>query len=148
MSAGSAPAEHVRVEIERAFRELRPEMVSNARKDADLDPVSRIADFSDAEIEQFLNAYEALFHEALAGEDRATRELIFETALPPILELGQTSLDMIRGNTISAVMLTHRLLPLISPENRDEAARWLAGFYGNYAYELTERVQALEAERG
>ena len=148
MSPGSRITdEQLRAEIRRAFQALRPQMIPNAHADADLDPHSRIGDFSDADLEQFLNAYEAMFMEALDGSGRQTREFIFETALPPVLELGQTALDMIRSNVISAVMLTHRLLPLISEQYRDEAARWLALYHSTYAYELAERALALEAEQ-
>jgi hypothetical protein len=136
-----------RAEIARAFKQLRPQMIDNARKDADLDPASRAGEFSDADLEQIVNAWEALFHEALEGTGRQTRELIFETALPPILEMGQSAADMMRSNVISAVMLTHRMLPLIAPEHRDDAARWLAGFHSEYAHDLLGRVLALEAER-
>lgn len=96
----------VRAEIARAFRELRPHIIENARKDADLDPASRLSAFSDTDLEQIVNAWEAMFMEALEGRGRETRELIFETALPPILELGQTALDMARSTVISAVMLS------------------------------------------
>lgn len=133
--------------IAAAFRELRPRMIADARADADLDPASRAGEFGDAELEQFANAYEAMFMEALEGEGRRTRDFILSTALPPILEMGSTILDMVRGNVISAVMLTHRLLPLVAPELRDEAARWLARFHSGYTYELAERGLALEAER-
>jgi hypothetical protein len=137
----------VRRDLLRAFRELRPEMVKHARGDADLDPKSRADEFSDADIEQILNAWEGLVVEALTGSGRATRDLVLDTALPPIVRsLEQTAADMIRSNTISAVMLTHRLLPKIAAERRDEAARWLAAFYGGYAHELVERVQRLESE--
>jgi hypothetical protein len=134
-------------ELSEAFRRLRPQMVELARRDADLDPKSRIDEFSDADIEQFLNAYAAIFQEALDGSGRQTRELVLETALPPIVEFGQTSLDMVRSNMISAVMLTHRLLPQVSAERREDAARWLAAFYGEYSSEVIERVLALEAGR-
>lgn len=137
-----------REEIGRAFRELRPKMIPNARDDADLDPASRVSEFSDADLEQMVNAYEALFNEALEGSGRETRELIFDTALPPIVEMGQTSSDFVRSNVISAVMMAHRLLPLISEERRHDAARWLAAFHSSYACELLDRVQKLEAERG
>ena len=143
----SCASAEVRASIARAFGELRPHMIENARRDAPLDPASRIDQFSDADLEQFVNAYEALFNEALAGSGRETRELIFETALPPLLELGQTAADMLRSNVISAVMMTHRLLPLVPSEQRDDAARWLASFFSTYACELAERVTALEAER-
>jgi hypothetical protein len=137
--------EAVRAELARAFKELCPRMVEHARQDADLDPTSRVADFSDAEVQQFVNAFEKIFHEALSGSGRQTRELIFDTALPPIRALGLTTQDMIRSNLISAVMLTHRLLPMVAAERRHAAARWLATFHSEYAYELLGRLQALEA---
>jgi hypothetical protein len=134
-------------ELSEAFNRLRPQMVELARRDADLDPNSRIDEFSDADIEQIFNAYAALFQEAIDGSGRQTRELVLQTALPPIVEFGQTSLDMVRSNMISAVMLTHRLLPQVSEERREDAARWLAAFYGDYCSEVIERVLALEADR-
>ena len=140
-------SDEVRRQIASAFTQLRPHMVENARRDADLDPASRVGSFSDDDLEQFINAYEALFTEALAGSGRQTRELIFDTALPPLLEMGQTTLDMIRSQAVSSVMLTYRLLPLVDEEHRDEAARWLAAFQSEYAYELIERVMALQEGR-
>ena len=140
------PSEPVRAALERAFRELRPQMIANAHADADLDPNSRIDAFSDSDLEQFVRAYETMFCEALEGST-TTRDFVFETALPGVLELGQSALDMIRSNVITAVMLTHRLLPLVSPELRDEAARWLAAYQSGYTFELARRVLELEAAR-
>ena len=142
-------SEDVRKEILRAFRELRPQLIPNARKDADLDPHSRVGEFSDGDLEQIANAWEGVFVESLEGTGRQTRDLLFDTALPPIVEaLGQSVQDMVRSNVITAVMLTHRLLPLIADEQREEAARWLAAFHSGYAYEMVERVTALQAGRG
>ena len=139
--------EQLRAEIRSAFEQLRPAMIDNAHKDADLDPESPIRDFSDHDLAQFVNAYEAMFMEALEGTGRQTRDFVFETALPPMLELGRTALQLLRSNVISAVLMTHRLLPLISAERRDDAARWLAAYHSTYAYDLAERALALEAER-
>ena len=148
MSPASRIADdRVRDEIARAFRELRPRMAQDAAADADLDPASRLDDFGYQDIEQFINAYEALFMEALEGEGRETRDFILETALPPVLEMGQTALQLVRSNVISAVMLTHRLLPLVDAEVRHDAARWLAAFHSAYTYELAERALGLEAGR-
>ena len=141
-----AAAEPLRADLARAFQELRPQMIDNARADADLDPKSRIDDFSEPDLEQFLNAYEALFMEALDGSDE-TRRFVLETALPPLLATGQTALDLIRGNVVSAVMFAHRLLPLVAPERRDDAARWLAAFHGSYTQDVAGRALALEAEQ-
>jgi hypothetical protein len=137
----------VRADLLGAFERLRPQMLEDARRDADLDPASRIDEFDEKDLEQFLNAYEALLREALTDGGRQTRDLILETALPPILELGQTVPDMVRSNVISSVMLTHRLLPLVADERRDEAARCLAAFLSDYHHDVIERVVALEAER-
>jgi hypothetical protein len=139
--------ETVRADVLRAFEQLRPRMLDDARRDADLDPTSRIDEFPDSDLEQFLNAYEKLLREALTDGGREVRELILETALPPVLELGQSVADMVRGNVISAVMLAHRLLPLVPEERRDEAARCLAAFLADYHYDVIDRVLALEADR-
>ena len=139
--------EAVRAAVLDAFERLRPQMLADAKRDADLDPASRIDDFSEPDLEQFLNAYEALMREALTDGGTATRDLILETALPPILELGQTPADMVRSNVISAVMMSHRLLPLVPEDLRDEAARCLAAFLSDYHHEVIVRVLALEAER-
>ena len=139
--------ERVREAIERAFAELRPRMIAHAAADADLDPASRFDDFAEGDLEQFLNAYEALFLEALHGSERTTRGFILDTALPPVIELGQTTLDIVRSNVISAVMMTHRMLPLIDAELRDDAARWLAWFYADYGYDVAKRAMAIEAQR-
>jgi hypothetical protein len=139
--------ERLRAELGRAFQQLRPQMVDNAFKDADLDPNNTVEDFSRDELEQFANAYEAMFTEALEGTGDETRRFIFDTALPPMVERGQSALDMIRSNVVSAVMSAHRLLPLVDAELRDDAARWLADFHATYAREVAERAIALEAER-
>jgi hypothetical protein len=147
MTADAGQADDdLRAEIARAFRELRPAMIADARKDADLDPASRMSEFRDEDLEQFANAYEAMFMEALDGTGRQTRDFVLDTALPPVLESGGSVLDLIRGNVVSAVMLTHRLLPLIAPEHRDGAARWLAAFQSSYTYEMAERGLAHEAD--
>ena len=145
----SAPtfSDDVRAELKRAFSELRPHMIANARRDADLDPDSRIDDFQEPELEQFLNAYEAMFMEAVDGQSRETRDLVLETALPPVLEMSGTPLTLVRSNVLSSVMLAHRLLPLIPEDLREEAARWLAWFYSGYVEEMVERALAIEAER-
>ena len=147
MTVTPPPETAVRDALARAFAEVRPQMVQFAREDADLDPNRRADDFSDADIEQFLNAWEALFLEALEGTGRAKRDLILETALPPVLELGGGAADLVRGNVVSAVMTTHRLLARVADGQRDEAARWLARFFSGYAREVAERAIALERER-
>jgi hypothetical protein len=140
--------ERLRAELARAFGELRPQMVENAYNDADLDPNTRVDDFSRGDLEQFANAYEAMFMEALEGTGTQTRRFIFDTALPPMVERGQSALDMVRSNVVSAVLSAHRLLPLVAAEVRDDAARWLAVFHATYTREIAERALALEAERG
>ena len=137
--------EAVRADLLRAFEQYRPQMVADARRDAELDPASRVGEFSDADLEQFLNAYEALLREALTDGGRQTRDLILDTALPPILELGQTVPDMARSNVISSVMLTHRLLPLVSDEHREEALRCLAAFLSDYHSDVIARAIELRA---
>jgi hypothetical protein len=141
------PDADVRDELSRAFAELRPSMIDHARRDADLDPDRRADDFSDADLEQFLNAYEALFLEALDGSGRAKRDLILDTALPPVLAMGSTALDIVRGNVVTSVMSTYRLLGLVSDGRREAAARWLATFFADYTRELAERAIALEREQ-
>lgn len=138
------PEPAVREAILAAFAQLRPSMIEDVRSDADLDPGSSVPDYSDTDLHQFVNAWEALFREALEGPGRETRELIFDTALPPIVAAGRTAQDMVRTNMCSAVMLAHRLLPLVAPEHRDAAARWLASFQGEYAHDLLGRVLAIE----
>jgi hypothetical protein len=144
MTVTPPPQTAVREELSRAFADLRPQMLQNARRDADLDPKSRIEEFPDEDIEQFLNAYEALFLEALEGRGREKRDLILETALPPVMDLGSTALDLVRGNVVSAVMTAHRLLERVADDQRDEAARWLARFFSDYTREIAERALALE----
>ena len=145
----SAPtfSDDVRAELKQAFSTLRPHMLDNARRDSDLDPDSRIDDFSPADLEQFLNAYEALFMEAVEGKSRETRDLILDTALPPVLEMSGTPLTLVRSNVLSAVMLAHRMLPLVREDLREEAARWLAWFYSGYVEETVQRALALKGER-
>jgi hypothetical protein len=141
-----AVSDDVRAEIARAFAELRPHMIENAAADKDLDPASRFDDFRAEDLEQFLNAYEAMFMEALEGRGRVPRDLYLETPLPPeIEEQGQTAADMVRGNVVSAVMLAHRLLPLVREDLRDDAARWLASFLSGYSHEVVGRALAIEA---
>lgn len=140
-----APSDAVRSAILRAWNELRPALADVAIQDADLDPDSRTAEFSADELDQFINAYEALFLEAVEGRGRATRDLILDTALEPLMASGKTTTpSLLRGNTISAIMLAHRLLPLIDAADRDEAARWLARFQGDYAHEITQRGLDIE----
>ena len=142
-----APSEDVRAELKRAFAELRPRFGELAQANAAVDPEPLVDELGDEEIAQFINAYEALFNEALDGTGREVRDLVFDTALEPIMAMGQTALSMIRSNVISAVTLTHRLLPLVREDVRDDAAMWLAGYLSQYTYELAERALAIEARR-
>ena len=148
MSAPADTPEAVRAEIARAFQELKPHMLEHAAEDADLNPANQLEDFEQRDLEQFLNAYEGMFMEALEGKGHDKRDFILETALPPILAMGRSTIDMIRGNVVSAVMLTHRMLPLIAEEHRHEAARWLARYHSEYTYEIAQRGLAIEAGNG
>jgi hypothetical protein len=140
-------SDETRAEIARAFRELRPRLPEIAEQNALLDPVGADQDLAPEAIEQFINAYEALFLEALEGRGHATRDLIFDTALQPIMDRGRTALGMLRGNVVSAVTLTSQLLPLVREDLRREATLWLAGFYADYTCELAERALAIETGR-
>jgi hypothetical protein len=143
----AAPSQDVRDELTRAFAELRPRMRELAEANASVDPKPRLDEFSDADIEQFVNAYEAMFLEALQGESRQVRELVFDTALEPMMASGQTALDMLRSNVISSVTMSHRLLRAVREDVREDAVLWLAGFYSSYTAELAERALAIEAGR-
>src|SRR3712207_4672806 len=119
-----------------------------AEANARIDPDSQLERFSDEDIEQIVNAYEALFLESLHDTGRTMRDLVFDTALKPVLdETGQTALGVIRSQVISAVTMSHRLVPMVSEDLREEAVFWLAGFYSQYTYEIAQRVMALEAGR-
>ena len=142
---GPTFSDELRAELKRAFGELRPHMVQNARLDADLDPDSRIGEFSEADLEQFYNAYQAMLFEAIDGKSRETRDLVLETALPPLLATGGGAMHLVRSSVLSGFMLGQRLVPLVREDLRHEAARWLAWFYSGYIEELVERTLEIEA---
>lgn len=141
------PSDEVLEEIRRAFRELRPRMIEFADENARLNPRSLRDQLSDEEVEQFINAYESLFMEALDGGHKV-RDMILDTALEPIMATGQTALDFVRSNILSAVLMAHRLLPLVREDLRDDAARWLAVFQAEYAHDSARKAMEIEARRG
>jgi hypothetical protein len=148
MTMGSAgDDEELHAELRRAFDEFCPKMAGHLRQDAGLDPTTPLGWIDDAELQQFVNAFKAMVTEALDGPERSTRNLIFETALPGVVAEGRTDLQMARSTVITAVMVAYRMLPLVAPEHRDGAARWLAAFYGGYVHELVQRAQALQSAR-
>lgn len=131
-----------------ALDRLRPELYDLSQQTSRFTPESNPEDYEREEIEQFLNAYEALVREALAGQGRATRDLIFDTALPAIFEeVGQPVGAMVQSSVALTVVVTHRLLADVPGEVRDEAALWLSEFYSGYTRELLERYLALSEGR-
>ena len=138
------PLSPAREALLEALDRLRPELYDLSQQTSPFTPESNPEDFEREEIEQFLNAYEALVREALTGQGRATRDLIFDTALPAIFaEVGQPVGAMVSSSVALTVVVAHRLLADVPAELRDEAALWLSEFYSGYTRELFERYAAL-----
>ena len=131
--------------LQDAFKALRPELYAISDQTSDMTPESNPEDYSREDIEQFLNAYEALVLEAMEGRGRQTRDLIFETALPGIVAEGHSVGELVQSGVAMSIMLTHRLLEQVPAEERDAAAAWLAAFYSGYTRETVERVLELGA---
>jgi len=83
--SGAAPESLVE-----AFKAIRSELYAISERTSQITPESNPEDYSRGDIEQFLNAYEALVLEAMEGRGRETRDLIFDTALPGIVAEGHT----------------------------------------------------------
>ena len=140
MPIGAAPESLVE-----AFKAVRPELYAISETTSEITPESNPEDYSRGDIEQFLNAYEALVLEAMEGRGRETRDLIFDTALPGIVAEGHTVGALVQSGVAMSVYLTHRLLARVPDEGREEAALWLASFYSGYTRETVERVLELGA---
>ena len=138
--SGAAPESLVE-----AFKAVRPELYAISEKTSEITPESNPEDYSRGDIEQFLNAYEALVLEAMEGRGRETRDLIFDTALPGIVAEGHGVGELVQSGVAMSVYLTHRLLEHVPAGDREAAALWLATFYSGYTRETAERVLELGA---
>ena len=99
--------------------------------------------YSDEELDQLLNAFEALVTEAVTGAGTSTRELVLETAIPAIVADGLEPWTLACSNTTFAIFLTGMVLEEIPPEQRVDALSWLASFWGSYTGDVVRT--AMEA---
>jgi hypothetical protein len=146
MSDATSAGEAAPAELLQAFKDLRPHLFDVSMQTSRMTPESNPDDYSREDIEQFLNAYEALMLEALEGRGRAKRDIIFESALPAVVAEGQPAVSMIQSNVATSVMMTYRLLDAVPAAAREESALWLAGFFSGYTREMAERTLELERD--
>ena len=126
-----------------AWPTIRPDLGDLvARLEAVL-PAAPTTTFAPEEIEQLLNAFEALVLEGLRAEGTETRDFLLETAVPAIVAGGQPPLDLLRSHIGVFVLLTERLCGAVPSEHAQDAALWLAGFFAGYGSDSTERALAV-----
>ena len=93
--------------------------------------------YSDEELHQLLNGFEAMVVEALEGRGTQTRDLFVETAIPAVLAAGESPSGLVHNTVGFAILLTTHLLDSLPPEHRTEAGDWLAHFFADYCARLT-----------
>jgi hypothetical protein len=135
----------VQAALLRALDDAEPGLRDLAESAADPGELDRPG-LDDAAADQFLRAFTALLREGLRGE-RGQRSMVMETAIPALVEHGQTSLDMLRGHVRFFTLLAPRLVAGVPEDQRADAAVWLARYASDYTAEVVERATAVERER-
>jgi hypothetical protein len=94
--------------------------------------------------DQFLHAFAALLREGLQG-GREQRDLVMSTAVPALLDNGQSTLDLVRGHVAFYMALSPHLLAAVPEHLREDASTWLATYAADYTAEVTEIALRAEA---
>ena len=88
----------------------------------------------DHDLEQLMNGFESLLLEALEERGTEARDLFIETTVPGVIAAGLRTPDQLAGGTAAwGVLLSTALLSRLPDDQRQPAAVWLAGFFGDYA---------------
>lgn len=99
--------------------------------------------------EQMLHGVVAILEEALRGESSEFRKMFLETALPAVVEAGQTSwADMLQNGLPCWGVLLGRLLILVKEPHRDAALSHLSRVMGEWWRDVSLTVLPLYKERG
>ncbi len=100
-----------------------------------------VTETSDDQLVQLVHALRLILLEALEGRDD-TRRLVIETAVPAYVEAGETTANLAGATVRFAVLLAGDLGERVAAEHRLGAVGWVASFYGTYACETFEAVEA------
>ena len=84
--------------------------------------------------------------EALEEESRDQLELLVGSAIPALVADGQNVSSLARAAGTVAVAVSASLLRALPDEDQNEAAAWLATFFGEYTQAVVE--EAVRAEAG
>jgi len=94
---------------------------------------------------QFVHALVRLIEEALEGKTDEKRRFVLETAVPGLVAAGYTPVRLVESHVSLFTMLTHRLLEATPPEEREEAALWLAGYFAAHVHDVAAVAMAAES---
>ena len=90
--------------------------------------------------DQFLRAFLALLREGIEGGSEQ-RELVMTTAVPALVQAGQTPEDLVRSHVAFFMALSPLMLAHVPPELRDDASLWLADYAAGYTCEVMSIAQ-------
>lgn len=102
--------------------------------------------YGEDELDQLVRGFAAVLAEALRGDERDQMELLVGSAIPALVADGQTTSTLARAVGSLAVVVSTSLVRDLPEAERDDAAGWLAGFFGEYAQAVVDEARRLEAD--
>lgn len=102
--------------------------------------------FSDEDLRQLMRGFCQLLEEALTDSGSETREFFLGTAIPGLVAAGQEPLTLVRSTSTFVVLMTAAAIDGLEGADRQDAAEWLAGFFGEYVRDVA--AVATEAQTG
>lgn len=104
--------------------------------------------YGEEELDQLVRAFEAVVAESLEGSGREQMDLLVGSAVPALIADGQTTSTLARAVGALAVVISTSLLRDMPRAEHDDAAGWLAGFFGEYAQAVVDEAQRATTEHG
>jgi hypothetical protein len=130
----------MRTELHRALAAYIP-----SRRDAYVDaafisipsePVPGTPVLARTDMEQMIDGFISLLHEALVGESKDVRTFYLETLIPSLVHAGSSVAEIVSGVVEFAVIVSIDLVQSREPHERAEAQAWLARFWNEYIGEM------------
>ncbi len=90
--------------------------------------------------DQFMRAFIALLREGIEG-GREQRELVMSTAVPALVQAGQSPTDLVHSHVAFFMILGPRLIEHMPEDLRDEGSLWLACYAAEYTREVLQIAQ-------
>ena len=104
--------------------------------------------YGEDELDQLVRAFGAVVAESLAGSEREQMHLLAGSAVPALIADGQTTSTLARAVGSLAVVISASLLRDMPPAEQDDAAAWLAGFFGEYTKAIVDEAQRVTEGHG